>query len=400
MFSVERASCPLRAGRADCMAKYLFHPAYYTIEIWSSAVFALTYRLLFAAIVREMKMMGRTYSTGLIVSLAEIQHNMAMSAAMAELLMAAEYPSSFDWRSFEGKDYTTSIRDQGRCGSCVAFATVALMESMMKIAKKEPELQPDLSEAYLFPRGGGRCERGAQFVRMLKAAESGVCDELCCPYSGDWNPCPDFKSRLVAITSYKTIFSPEQAKAHIASTGPLMSGLAVYADLFDYDGGIYSQDYGEYIGNHAVLLVGYDESEGCWLGKNSWGPAWGMEGWFKIKQGECGMGSAFPFYSAAIGSAPIPPSPGVPDLTIPIDGTLYVTMTKAPEKSAILLVNNARIGPLTLGEELSAGEFKKGDAVQFTLMGIADKGTCFPSGWRIWTMRMGGGRYEFRLQQR
>lgn len=344
--------------------------------------------------------MGKTYSTGLIVSPAEIQHNLAMFAATAKLMMAVEYPSSFDWRNFEGKNYTTPIRDQGKCGSCVAFATVALMESMMKIGKKDPELQPDLSEAYLFPRGGGRCEVGAQFVRMLMAAESGVCDELCCPYSGDWKPCPDFKSRLTAITSYRTLFRPEQAKAHIASTGPLMGGLAVYEDFFDYDGGIYSQDYGAFVGNHAVLLVGYDEGEDCWIGKNSWGPTWGVEGWFKIKLGECGMGSAFPFYSAAMGSGPVPPSPGAPDLTVPIDGTMHVTMTRAGTEGAILLVNNTEIGPLTLGETVSAGEFKKGDAIYFGLKGIADRNACFPVGWRIWTLKMGGGKYEFRVQQK
>jgi len=56
--------------------------------------------------------MGKTYSTGLIVSPAEIQHNMAMFVAMAKLLRAVEHPSSFDWRSIEGEDFTTPIRDQ------------------------------------------------------------------------------------------------------------------------------------------------------------------------------------------------------------------------------------------------------------------------------------------------
>lgn len=264
----------------------------------------------------------------------------------------------------------------------------------MKIAKKEPELQPDLSEAYLFPRGGGRCERGAQFVRMLKAAESGVCDELCCPYSGDWNPCPDFKSRLVAITSYKTIFSPEQAKAHIASTGPpnerpggLCRPLQLqWRDLQPGLRGVH--------GNHAVLLVGYNESEGCSLGEELLrGPAWGMEGWFKIKQGECGMGSAFPFYSAAIGSAPIPPSPGVPISPFPIDGTLYVTMTKARVPYCWLTMPGSALSPWGRSR---AGEFRREMLYSSpSWASEANKGTCFPWGWRIWTIRMGGGRYEF-----
>jgi hypothetical protein len=88
---------------------------------------------------------------------------------------------------------------------------------------------------------------GAQFVRMLMAAESGVCDELCCPYTGDWKPCPDYRNRLTAISSYKTLYRADLAKAHIANAGPVMAGMEVYTDFFDYDGGIYSQEYGDFV---------------------------------------------------------------------------------------------------------------------------------------------------------
>ena len=353
--------------------------------------------------------MGKIYPTGLNISASEIQHNMDMFAATAKLMMAATYPASFDWRKTSDGDYTTPIRDQGQCGSCVAFATVALMESVLEIAKKNPKLQPDLSEAYIFPRGGGNCAGGAQFERMLMAAESGTCDELCCPYTGDWKPCADYKNRLTAISSYKALYSADLAKSYIATTGPIMAGMEVYTDFFDYDGGIYSQEYGDFAGNHAILVVGYDDKEGIWICKNSWGTSWGESGWFRIKQGQCGMGSSFAFYSASIGSAPgpvppVPPTPPVPvtpDLTVPIDGTLYVTMTKKPAtEDAVLVVNNTQIGPMTLNKVVTAGAFKKGNTVQFDLLGIAHKNACFPTGWRIWTLRMGDSKYEFRVQEK
>ena len=34
-----------------------------------------------------------------------------------------------DWRNEKGHNWTTPIKDQGPCGSCVSFATVALLES-------------------------------------------------------------------------------------------------------------------------------------------------------------------------------------------------------------------------------------------------------------------------------
>ena len=43
--------------------------------------------------------------------------------------------------------------------------------------------------------------------------------------------------------------------------------------------------------NHAVLLVGYDTEEKSYTIKNSWGSSWGLEGYFKIRQGVnmCGV---------------------------------------------------------------------------------------------------------------
>ena len=83
--------------------------------------------------------MGKIYPTGLLIS-PEIEHNMSMFAATAKLMMAVPYPASFDWRKTSDGDYTTPIRDQAQCGSCVAFATVALMESVLEIAKKNPQV--------------------------------------------------------------------------------------------------------------------------------------------------------------------------------------------------------------------------------------------------------------------
>ncbi len=211
--------------------------------------------------------------------------------------------SQWDWRNVSGMDWTTPVKDQTGCGSCVAFATVALIESSLEIFKRDPYLNPNLSEADLFFRGCGNCcGRGWYFVPALSYAQhSGVPDDACFPYDlqdGRSGPCPDRDKRTIKITSWRTIFSASQAKEWISLRGPLMSGMSVYDDFFYYQKGVYKNAYGGYVGDHAICIVGYDDAGGYWICKNSWGQVWGEKGWFKIAYGDCGVGSRFAFYTA------------------------------------------------------------------------------------------------------
>jgi len=221
-------------------------------------------------------------------------------ALAAERGIVFVYPSSWDWRLVSDKNWTTPIKDQGACGSCVAFATVAMIESSLEIFLRNPNLNPDLSEADLFFRGCGNCcSRGWNFAPALNyARNSGIPDEGCWPYNSDQaNSCADRDQRIKKIDSWRTLSGSAQAKEWISRKGPIMSGMNVFEDFFYYTGGIYKSVYGSYVGDHAICIVGYDDAGGYWICKNSWGPGWGENGWFKIGYGECGIGSSFAFYS-------------------------------------------------------------------------------------------------------
>ena len=74
-----------------------------------------------------------------------------------------------------------------------------------------------------------------------------------------------------------------------------MSGMGVYSDFFDVDSNkIYAQEYGDFVGYHAICIVGYDDIAKCWIVKNSWSTAWGINGYCRIAYNQCGIGTSFP----------------------------------------------------------------------------------------------------------
>ena len=92
------------------------------------------------------------------------------------------------------------------------------------------------------------------------------------------------------------VLSIADRKNIIANKGPVVAGLAVYADFFNYTSGVYRVASTDLRGYHAVSVIGYDDVQECWICKNSWGPGWGDAGFFKMGYGESEMDTSFAFY--------------------------------------------------------------------------------------------------------
>jgi C1A family cysteine protease len=248
---------------------------------------------------------------GLAVTEAEIKK---MAAAVkkeaAEEMRAFEVgvalgaPAAWDWRNVAGKNYVTSVKDQGPCGSCVSFGSCAVIESNMRIKSQDHNLNVDLSEAFLLFCGGGSCSGWGLTSGLEYAKSTGVTDEACFPYQPNNMPCSDrcsnWESRLVKILSYTSHSSMQARKNAIANIGPVVAGMAVYNDFFSYSSGVYQKTSGSSLaGYHCIAVVGYNDNQQCWIIKNSWGTNWGESGYCRIKYGQADLliDSSWAFYS-------------------------------------------------------------------------------------------------------
>ena len=228
---------------------------------------------------------------GVPLEVMEWEQSQASQEA-AGVYASYSYPSSWDWRNVGGQDYTTAIRDQDNCGSCVAFGANGAIESRLEVNQQNPALNPDLSEAHLFYCGCGNCcDPGWNPSQAMDfATRTGVADEACFPYTDydqPCDPCDDWEARVTKICGWSGVTSTADMKQALVDSGPFEATFYVYEDFGDYSGGVYRHTWGEYLGGHAVTVVGYDDTEGYWIVKNSWGTNWGESGWFRIAYGEC-----------------------------------------------------------------------------------------------------------------
>ncbi|MCX5894371.1 MAG: hypothetical protein NTZ51_00855, partial [Proteobacteria bacterium] len=249
-----------------------------------------------------------------------LQHAAPLSAQMLKLpsdiqQAAVKLPARFDWRDNNGGNYVTPIKDQAYCGSCWTFAGTAALESAVLIAAHQPGTPLDLSEQVLVSCmgvtgcSGGYIEDPATFF-----STTGLSRESCYPYQAtDYSctPCDQwqddtFKVESWSWVSYSQTTDLSAIKYALYRFGPLSVSFNVFEDFDYYTSGVYSHVWGELMGGHAVLIVGWDDAVQALIVKNSWGPSWGEDGYFRIAYSELNSATEFGHNTLAIEKVALP----------------------------------------------------------------------------------------------
>lgn len=210
-----------------------------------------------------------------------------------------ELPESVDWRE---KGAVAPIKDQGNCGSCWAFSTIAAVEGINQIVTgelislSEQELV-DCDRQYNSGCNGGLMDYAFKFI----TENGGIDTERHYPYhavNGNCDPARK-NSKVVSIDGYEDVVaSDEMALKKAVAHQPV--SVAIEAGgryLQHYQSGVFTGECGTDL-DHGVIIVGYGTENGVdyWLVRNSWGTNWGDTGYIKIernfarnKNGKCGI---------------------------------------------------------------------------------------------------------------
>jgi C1A family cysteine protease len=204
--------------------------------------------------------------------------------------VARELPPIIDLRP-----QCSPIEDQGNLGSCTANALAGALEFL---ENKDGVKFVDTSRLFIYYNErviehSVKQDSGAMIRDGIKTlAKQGVCTETKWPYSiGKFDKKPTatcYKEGLKRrIKQYARIEALDEMRTCLADGFPFVFGFSVY-DGFESaqvakSGVLNMPDKKEkLIGGHAVVAVGYDDSQQRFLVRNSWGSNWGLHGYFTM----------------------------------------------------------------------------------------------------------------------
>jgi C1A family cysteine protease len=189
----------------------------------------------------------------------------------------------------------STIENQGRLGSCTAQALAGNIEYLDNLPDS---IYTDVSRLFIYYNerilthsedydSGARIRDG---IKTLK--KRGVCAESFWPYVvSQFAKKPPQKcyddAKDHRISSYYRIRTLNEMLACLTDGYPFVFGFTVYESFSSEKvakTGVANMPKKDEraVGGHAVMGVGYDQKAKRFIVRNSWGPKWGMTGYFTL----------------------------------------------------------------------------------------------------------------------
>jgi len=275
---------------------------------------------------------GRILATGRIDPAPEDRYNAESERYFDQFRYSrAAVPDSY---SAVDEGLVTPVRNQGNCGSCVAFATAANVETCFK---KVTGVFGDYSEQHMLDCGrkykGAAACRGAathSYTDWLADKKVQPASEEQYPYIAKQQKCskpmPSFDQGANITGSYITYRANEELlKQMVYEHGTVVGSVVSSGPFSRYSKGIFAGCTDHNRLDHCIAVVGYGSEGGVdyWLIKNSWGTNWGENGYIRLQRGVnmCGIGKEIALVTC-----------GRSDGTAVAPSTAAPTTTKAPCK--------------------------------------------------------------------
>lgn len=223
------------------------------------------------------------------------------------IFLLAPTPSmpSWDWR----QNGMVSPIEQQLAGTCWAYASTGALEcssrlvNNAKINGSEQYVVTNDTDAYSVPgnfNGGGYCFKAVDYL-----TKQGTVDEASCPDTGTAGTPNPTAFKPFGSTAWGFCHNTYgmatnlEIKQALCAHGPVATWIDAGGTFGGYAGGVYDDtDTTHQVGGHFVDIIGWDDSKGAWLIKNSWGTTWGdpcgygtERGYAWVKYGVHGIGT-------------------------------------------------------------------------------------------------------------
>ncbi len=205
-------------------------------------------------------------------------------------------PHDVSAESIDMSDRFAPVRNQGKQGSCAAFAVASVIEALRRDSRR-------YSPAFLYwtardRKNAADSDAGSSLYDIIKAAtDKGVCTEESMPYNADiFTLAPTeaaiSEARGCMLIEARTVEpNLRDIKSALADGFPVIIASKIFDSFSDTNSGFVRHPSSAELadgsrsdghGNHAMVVCGFSDKERILIVRNSWGKEFGKNGYCYI----------------------------------------------------------------------------------------------------------------------